>query len=642
MNTPPTRSQALASGLLAAAGGGALFGLAEAARVVVVGRLGLDGVAAGTLLAVGAGTAAAIGVAAALPLGLWVRPLGRTRWSGFLAGLVGPALVSAAVVWFSDPPPFTEPWPLQGNPAGFAGIALVVLLLAFLAYQGARGARAVAGAATGLAVALGAWVASVGGAVSAPTAPLPPGAPNILMVTLDTTRADRFGAYGNTTIDTRHFDTLAKEGALWTNAAAVAAVTGPSHASMFTGSGPWDHGVLLNGIPVPEDHPMISEVLHDRGWATGAFVSSYVLEGDKGFARGFQVYDDDFGWLKGSSDLVAFRVWAMVKRHFSPDEELDRRGGDTVDAALTWMKAQKGASYTWVHLFDAHGPYTPPPPFDTMYYSGDKSDPSNTSMQPVKNVAGYLKESLEGITDLNYVLAQYDGEISYADTQLGRLLDAVDTRNTLVVVIADHGEQLGEHEVWFNHGDDVYETSVHVPFVMRWPGRVPADRRVVEPFEGGDLAPTVLEIVGVDRPASMTGKSAAGLVDMGTGRGRIEARSMCFDREANVAARKEDPSFQPKWKMAAVRGPSTRYVTREIGRGPEFFDLTTDVLGVTDVYATVAATPEGAQLFAHLEEQAKSVLSGDAAARSAVDVGDEERARLEALGYLDAAAPEGQ
>ena len=643
MNTSPTRPQAVTSGLLAALGGGALYGMAEAARVVVAGRLGLDGVAAGTLVAVGAATAALIGVAIALPLAvLPVRPLGRTRWSGFLAGLLGPILATAAVVWFSDPAPFTEPWPLQGNPAGFAGIVLGAAFLAFVLYQGARGAGAVAGAAIGLAVGLGAWVWAAGGAVATPTAAVPPGAPNVLVVTLDTTRADRFGAYGNPTVSTKSFDTLANDGAVWNYAAAVAAVTGPSHASMFSGSGPWDHGVLLNGIPIPEEHRLISEVLRDHGWATGAFVSSYVLEGDKGFARGFQVYDDDFGWLKGSSHLVAFRAWAMATRHFNPDEELERRGGDTVDAALTWMKAQKGAAYTWVHLFDAHGPYEPPPPFDTMYYSGDKSDPSNTSMQPVKNVAAYLKKSLEGVTDLDFVLAQYDGEVAYADTQLGRLLAAVDARNTLVVVIGDHGEQLGEHDVWFNHGDDVYETSVHVPFVMRWPGRVPEGRRIDEPFEGDDLAPTILEIVGVDRPASMTGKSAAGLVDLGEGRGRIEARSLCFDREANVAARAEDPTFKPTWKMAGVRGPKTRYVQREIGRSPEFFDLSAEPLGVTDVYATVATTPEGSQLVAHLREQADSVLSGDASARSAVDVGDDERARLEALGYLDAAAAEGQ
>lgn len=643
MSTPPSRSQALASGLLAALGGGVLFGLAEGARVVAGSRLGLDGAAAGTLLAVGGGTAALLGVAAALPLAvLPVRPLGRTRWSGFLAGLLGPVLASAGVTWFSDPPPFTEPWPMQGNPAGFAGIVVLAVGLAFVLYQGARGARAVAGAAIALAIGLGVWVSTAGGALPAPTQALPPGAPNVLVVTLDTTRADRIGAYGNPTVDTRHFDAIAKAGTLWTNASAVAAVTGPSHTSMFSGSGPWDHGVLLNGIPIPTDHALISEVLHDHGWATGAFVSSYVLDGEKGFARGFEVYDDDFGWLKGSSELVAFRLWAMVKRHFNPDEELERRGGDTVDAALAWMKAQKGASYTWVHLFDAHGPYEPPPPFDTMYYSGDKSDPSNTSMAPVKNVAAYLKKSLEGVTDLAYVLAQYDGEVSYADTQLGRLLEAVDQRNTLVVVIGDHGEQLGEHDVWFNHGDDVYETSVHVPFVMQWPGRVPAGLRLDDPFEGSDLAPTVLEAVGVDRPASMVGQSAAGLLGLGEGRGRIEARSMCFDREANVAARAQDPSFKPKWRMAGIRGPKSRWVQRETGRGPEFFDLTTDPAGLTDIYAATAATPEGTQLFAHLKAQADGVLSGNATERSAADVGDEERARLEALGYLDGAAPEGQ
>jgi len=641
--TLPTRSQATVSTLLAALAGGALTGAAEAARVLSGGLLHLDGAAAGTLLALGAATSGLIGVLLALPLAaLPVRPLGRARWSGFLVGVTAPLLARAGVWWFSDPPPFTEPLPGQGNPAAFAAVVVGAVLVVLLVYQAARGARAVAGAALVIAVGLGIWVSTTSGGAKAASAALPAGAPNILVVTLDTTRADRFGAYGNKTVDTRHFDAVASAGALWTNASAVAAVTGPSHAAMFSGAGPWDNGVLLNGIPIPPDRPLISEILHDHGWRTGGFVSSYVLDGEKGFARGFEVYDDDFSWLKGASDLTGFQLGAMVQRHLHPEDDLDRRGGDTVDAALAWIGGQQGAWYAWVHLFDAHGPYEPPPPFDTMYYSGDRSDPANTSMAPVKNVAAYLEASLEGITDLNYVYAQYDGEISYADQQLGRLLDAVDTRNTLVVVIADHGEHLGEHDVWFNHGDDVYESAVHVPFAMRWPGRVPEGARIETPFEGTDLAPTILDVVGVDIPESMTGTSAAGLLGFDGAKGRIEARSMCFDREANVAARAQDPTFKPKWRMAGIRGPKTRYIQRETGRGPQFFDLSSDPLGLVDVYAGTASTPEGAQLFAHLSEQATAVLSGNATERSAVELSDEERARLEALGYLDAAAPEGQ
>jgi hypothetical protein len=259
-------------------------------------------------------------------------------------------------------------------------------------------------------------------------------------------------------------------------------------------------------------------------------------------------------------------------------------------------------------------------------------------MQGVKNVAAYLKKSLDGITDVNYVTAEYDGEISYADAQLGRLLDAVEqrklTQDTLVVVIGDHGESLGEHGVWFNHGDDVYETSVHVPFAVRWPGRVSAGTRIEQPFEGTDLAPTVLAILRVAAAPSMTGVSAAGLMGNFEGNGRVEARSLCFDREANVAGRASGAITKPKWRMAGLRGPNSRYVQRETGSGPEYFDLSADPTGEKNIVANVGCTPHGAELLHILDGNARALFASQATERSAAEVGEDERKRLEALGYL--------
>ncbi len=612
---------------------GALFGSAEAARVIVGERLLLADLDVIALLLLGGLGGASVSAVGALPLwALPPRPLGRARWLGFVWGLYVPVIGSVAVAWFTDPPPFTPPFPLQGNPLAFAGVALLVGILFGVVYQGARGARAASGAALSFAVGVAAWVYAAVEPVPPASKALPAGAPNVLVVTLDTTRADRFGAYGNEVMQTRAFDGLAADGALFTAASAVAPVTGPSHASMFSGRGPWDHGVLLNGVPLPAD-PLLAELLHDHGYATGAFVSAYVLDGKNGFSRGFDVYDDDFGWIPGSSDLLPARVLAMARRHAEPDEVLDRRGADTVDQALAWLDQREGggAWLLWVHLFDPHGPYTPPPPYDTLYYQGDSRDPANHSMDGVENVAPYLRKSLVGVTDLKYVLAQYDGEVSYADAQLGRLLGAVDTTNTLVAVIADHGESLGEHDVWFNH-EDVYETSVHVPFALRWPGRVPVTK-VTSPVEGSDLAPTLLDLVGIGIPAGMTGRSA--VPAMAGGRGRTLANSMCFDRAANVAARRARKIQGPTYRTAGIRGPTSRYVATEVGGHTSYFDLTTDPLGVTDVSGPVGATPEGAELLSILHGQAEALFEGKATERSAVEVSDEERARLEALGYME-------
>ncbi|MES2639775.1 MAG: sulfatase [Myxococcota bacterium] len=638
---PPRRLTGLAI-LGAAAGAGALFGGAEAARVVVGERLLLGDIEVVALLGLGALGGAALSGLGALPLAalqVWVlppRPLGRARWLGFVWGFLVPIVGAAGVSWFTDPPPFTEPYPFQGNIAVFAALILVVGVLFGVVYQGARGARAVSGAALSLAVGVAAWVYAAVDPPPAPSKALPAGAPNVLLVTLDTTRADRVGAYGNDTVQTRAFDALAAEGALFTAASAVAPVTGPSHASMLTGRGPWDHGVLLNGVPLPEA-PLLAELLHDRGYATGAFVSAYVLDGELGFARGFEVYDDDFGWLPGVSALLPARLLAMARRHADPDEVLERRGADTVDQALAWM-GQRGAPdgggawFLWVHLFDPHGPYAPPPPYDTLYYQGDARDPANTSMAPVQNVAPYLKKSLAGVTDLKYVLAQYDGEVSYADAQLARLLAAVDEQNTLVAVMGDHGESFGEHGVWFNHGDDVYESSVHVPFVLRWPGRVPVTR-VSSPVEGTDLTPTILDLVGIPAVAGMTGQSV--VPTMAGGAGRAMAHAMCFDRVANLAARQAGTITGPKYRMASLRGPASRFVAREVDGTASYFDLAADPLGVADVRGTVATSPEGGELLSLLQDRANALFTGSDTSRSAVDLAEEERLRLEALGYME-------
>ncbi|MSP54188.1 MAG: hypothetical protein EXR69_01050 [Myxococcales bacterium] len=643
--------------LLATGLGGGLYGAAEAARVLSGSRLYLGGGDVILVLGLGAVGPAALAmltvpVLAILPS----RPLGRQRWFAFLvgAGLAGGA--DLGVWWFSDPPPFVDPLPFQGNPLAFLGVSALLAAVGLGVYQAVRGARSVAGAVLGIATALSISASTSRSGPAAPTESLPQAAPNVLVVTLDTTRADHVGAYGRTgpgggVSVTPAFDALAKDGALFMHASAVLAVTGPSHASMFTGSGPWDHGVLLNGIPVPTDRTLLAEVLHDHGWATGAFVSSYVLDGQKGFRRGFEVYDDDFGSLPGVSGLLLPRLYAMVGRHLDPDEQLERRAGPTTDHAIDWINdhasgPRAGAPwFAWVHMFDPHGPYEPPPPYDTRYYEGDHRDPAHTSMQGAKNVAVYLKKSLDGITDVNYVLAQYDGEISYADAQLMRLTDTLESlgvaNNTLVVVIADHGESFGEHGVWFNHGDDVYETSLHVPFVVRYPGRVTAGTRVERPFEGTDLAPTLLDLLGLPAAPSMTGVSAAGLIGDHEGKGRTIARSMCFDREANVAGRAKGEITKPKWRMTGLRGPASRYVERETGDAPEYFDLASDPAGERDVVANVGCTPAGVELLSILRGQASQLFSSNATERSSAEVSPEERAKLEALGYLSGTDEEG-
>ncbi|MSQ00591.1 MAG: hypothetical protein EXR71_01700 [Myxococcales bacterium] len=610
--------------IFAALGAGSVGGF-DAVRAVTGGRLDVG--AGGVLLLITSGVLCTAALGALVGVALAVappRPLGRSRWAAFLLGVTVMAAAELAIDIFTDPAPFTEAGPLQGSLLAWLALSGGVSAAALGIYQAARGLRNVVSAVMLLAVLGAAWAWSAGSAIPPTATTAPPGSPNVLLVTLDTVRADRMGAYGNTAIDTRHFDQLAEEGVLFEAASAVAAVTGPSHAAMLSGTGPWDNGVLLNGVPLPGDTPLLAERLHRAGWATAAFVSAYVLDSDLGFSRGFSVYDDDFGLFPGARELFVSRALDMAHRHRDPDWVLERRGGLTTDRALAWLQTQTGPWFAWVHLFDAHGPYAPPPPWDTAYYAGDPRDPSHTSMRDVTHVARYLLPSLVGITDLNYVLSQYDGEVSYADRQLGRLMDAVPA-NTIVVAIGDHGESLGEHGVWFNHGDDLYETSLRVPFAIRWPGRL-APRLIQSPVEGSDLAPILLGLMGLPTDG-MTGRNV--LVEP-----RETAAALCFDRATNLVERQAGRISQPQWRLAGLRTGAARWVQREFDARGEGFDLKNDPRGTTDVAGAWEADAERIAEVDRLRVESQRLLQSDSS-RSATPLSNEERARLEALGYLE-------
>jgi arylsulfatase len=608
---------------------GGVLGLADALGVLSRGAMEPDGGERAALCALGVFMGACLAAPAAW-LGRGAASPGEARARGVAGGAWCVGVVALALAWFTDPAPFTDGWPGQGNVAGFVGVGAGLVGALAGALRGCRaawGRRAVV-AGVGVAACL---VAGAPGRQSPAVAPVPGTGerPNVLLVTLDTVRADRFGCYGGG-IDTRHVDRLAREGVRFAQAYGVAPVTGPSHASMLLGAGPWDHGVLLNGVPLPAARPSLAELLAARGWRTGAFVSAYVLDGSLGFRRGFEVYDDSFAWLPGSERLVGGRLLGALRRRTGAEEALERRGGDTVDAALRWLDRQHAPWFVWVHLFDPHGPYTPPPPWDTRYASGDPTDPANPSMRQVGELPAYMRESLAGITDVGWVRAQYDGEISYADSQLGRLLGALDTRGeagrTLVAVMGDHGESLGEHGAWFTHGDDVAKESVHVPFVLRGPG-VPVGGVIDAPVEGSDLAPTLLARLGVPIPAGMTGRDV--LSGSLLGRGDIPpqrppvgpARALCFDRAANRAGRASGALSRPRWRIAGLHAMDGHLQHHEID-GTDAWD---------------GAAPDAADAW---RARARAVLDvADTRRSGEAELGADTRARLEVLGYADPTAP---
>ena len=294
----------------------------------------------------------------------------------------------------------------------------------------------------------------------------------MLLVTIDTLRADHLSAYGYERKTSPNLDRLAAEGALFEVAYAPVPTTAPSHATLLTGRYPLGHGVLRNGIPLGAEPPTLPELLAARGYRTAAFVSSFPVSAEFGFARGFAHFDDRFEEGRGS---MKRREWNQR----TVESAFDRLGADTVDRAIAWWSEQDDAAprFVWVHLFDPHAPYRAPEPYGSAF-----SDPARRGRHDRRMDA-------------------YDGEILYADAQLGRLVDAfaraAGSRGLFTIVTADHGEAFGEHGM-FGHNHTVFEEEVRVPLVLHWRGVLAPGVRVASAAHLVDVLPTVAAATGLD------------------------------------------------------------------------------------------------------------------------------------------------
>ncbi len=412
---------------------------------------------------------------------------------------------------------------------------------------------------------------------------------NLLLVTFDTTRADRIGCYGNTSIRTPAIDGLAAEGVRFDRAISAVPITTPSHSTIMTGKYPLAHGVRDNGMFVLGDgQTTLAEVLRDGGWATGAGIGAYPLTRKFGLDQGFDFYDDhvtgDF------ENVLGTQVVAKSRLFFD-----ERRAARVNEAVLPWLTEHAAEPFfLWVHYFDPHQPYEPPRPFDELY-----------------------------ATDL------YDGEIAYADEALGHLLHRIRELGvydrTLVVFVADHGEGMGEHRE-LTHSVQLYDTTQRVPLIMRLPGGRQGgavDTRV----STADVAPTILELLGRPVPEGVQGRSLA-----------AELRPGADSATAPVPLYAEtlSPRLAYNWgELRALYDGDLKYI---FGPRPELYDLAADPRELDNLAAEQPETAEAMQrrLARFIEENAASDLA------AAVEMDEETRRRLMALGYLHASggAPE--
>jgi choline-sulfatase len=307
--------------------------------------------------------------------------------------------------------------------------------------------------------------------VSAAPQSLPKGAattrPNIILITLDTTRSDRMGFLGSQRGLTPNLDALAKEGVVFTRAYSHVPLTTASHATILTGTYPQFNHVNDFGVPLPKYVPDLPDILRTHGYHTAAFVSSLILDpiegAAPGFDRGFDTYDAGFHVRRPGQDRY---------------RTIERRAGEVTARALTWLERHpRGPYLLWLHFYDAHDPYDPPEPFKSRF-----------SSEP------------------------YDGEIAYTDSIIGSFVTGLRTRGlydgSLVAVMADHGEALGEHGE-LAHGVFLYDETIHIPLLFKMPRGFGAGKRIETSVGLVDVLPTILQTIKLPIPDSVQGESLA-------------------------------------------------------------------------------------------------------------------------------------
>ena len=440
----------------------------------------------------------------------------------------------------------------------------------------------------------------------------PAARPNLLLISVDTLRADHTSAYGYHRNTTPLLSRLAAEGMAFEVAYAPAAATGPSHATLFTGRFPLSHGLVKNGLDLTRDVPTLAEVLERAGYQTSAIVSSFVLSKRFGFDRGFATYQDDFDIAGASTSLEEWEGHGVAAG-------FDRRANATTKRALRWLWLERELDrpfFLFLHYFDPHSPYDPPEEFGRRFRA---LAPDEVLGAPGRLQDLYVREEI----------ARYDAEIAFTDREIGRFLAELERQglmdDTLVILTSDHGEGLLDHGVW-THSLDVHEESVRIPLVMRLPGRVPAGLRPREPVELADMMPTILGLLGLDAgDRAFDGRDLSPFL--------LGEAKLASQHPVVVHRRHFDPGIadgkRVEGEQWGIRVGDLKLIRHSAGDRHELYDLARDPGERQNLYTS--SPEEGARLAKILDDWRSRHGGESRPRRIPLDV----RQALEALGYAE-------
>lgn len=488
---------------------------------------------------------------------------------------------------------------------------------------------------------------------------------NVILVSLDTVRYDDTGLSGNAIVKTPNLDKIVEEGICYDSAITPMPLTGPAHISMFTGLQPdsgTGHGVKSNGILLPSDIPTLASILNEKGYQTAAIIGGFPLARVScGLDRGFNYYHDVFN-ESIRARFLPDQIWNLtiskiVRRlfHVAPyvPHGLTKSAQKVTDEAIKWLENNSDKPFfLFVHYFDAHYPYLPPPPYDSMYmpeYNGPYKDRSIEWSKLLSELPNFTK------ADFDYFRALYRGEISYIDNEFGRLIEWIKNRdlwnNTLLIVVSDHGESF-EHDYYFAHSDRVYESLIRVPLIIKEPGEGRKNARVNVLVNVSDIFYTVLASLDVKPPASpsemhadvigakpqwdhnLLGLHADGVINQSdeyagqsandTGWDFITSQSYSFDAPGELSLGRFFSFRFPDWKL--IYGPDAAPRLPEY----QYFKLDSDPDETRILDWTKEKDAEAIGLFAEiLREWAES--QGDL---GEFVMDPSVRAQLEALSYI--------
>lgn len=552
------------------------------------------------------------------------------RWRRYRTGM------TIGTVWltmFFLAPVVREFW-VRDQRSGAAAVVAVIFCTAAMAFFNAgfwfRRTLLGVGPKLGwriLAPAAGVVLAAVGIGIRGPkppTAPVAnPGMPNLVLFSIDTLRRDHVGAYG-TLVNTPVMDRLGREGVVYDDAVAPLPETLPSHASMLTGLQAMQHKILSNGGSLPSGITTLAEQLAAGGYRTGAFVSSFAVDSNTGLSQGFQVYDDDFfPYLRGVSQLRASSVLLPILMRVANPADfpflLERGTPETLRRALAWVDEPSDRPFfLWVHIFDPHSPYEP--------RDGSAATVDHRAILAQEPGYAYTDEERRVLKDY------YRQEAEYSDAQVGVLFDALEQRGRLdpamFVVIADHGEALGEHGINFTH-HGIYDEVVRIPLIV-WtnpPQAMSADPttalHVPEQVNNSDVANTFLEFT---RLPLLTGTNSTPLL--------AHARGMDVGKTGLVLVGREGASLTEGqlcgYRDVKREGPGGTYqavyVRHQDGK-EEAFDVVADPGQLLDI------APENSHLL-ESGRQAVARCAGATAGPMAAPTDVAECEKLKALGYI--------